>query len=100
MPQDARQHVLPDRLHLGPGRELDERRAALAVHGGAAHGAQHVAHRGLPMRVEDAGTFEARQVHGLRREAQPFDVWPTHVAAAHGRAGGPDHLDGTGLGIS
>ncbi len=23
--QDARQHVLPDRLHLGPGRELDER---------------------------------------------------------------------------
>ena len=52
----------PDRLHLGAGRELDQRRAAFAVHGGAADGAQHVAHSCLAMRIEDAGPFEARQV--------------------------------------
>ena len=99
MAQDARQHVLPDRLHLGPGRELDDGRAVLAVHGSAADGAQHVAHGGLAVRVEHAGAFQARQVHGIGREAQPLDVWTRHVAAAHGRAGGPDHLDGAGLRI-
>jgi hypothetical protein len=99
MPEDAGQHVLPDRLHLRPGRELDERRAALAVDGGAADGPQHVAHRGLSMRVQHACPFEAGQVHCLGREAEPLDVLPGHVAAAHGRAGGPNHLDRAGFRI-
>ena len=47
MAQDARQHVLPDGLNLGPRRELDEGGAALAVDSGAAHRAEHIAHGGL-----------------------------------------------------
>ena len=99
MAQDARQNVLPDRLNLRSGRELDERRAPLAVHGGVSDGTQHIPDGGLAMCVKHAGALEARQVHGFWREAELLDILSNHVAAAHGRAGGPDHLDGAGLGI-
>ena len=47
MAQDAGEHVLPDRLDLGPGRELQDRSALAAIDAGIAHRAEHVAHRGL-----------------------------------------------------
>jgi len=94
MAQDPGQHVLPERFHLWPGREPDQRRAALAINGCGLHVAEHIAHGRLSMRIEYAGSLQARQVHRLGRKAEAFDIRTSHVAAAHGGAGGPDHLDG------
>jgi hypothetical protein len=94
VPQDPGQNVLPERFHLGPGREADQGCAALTVNAGRLHAAKHIADGGLAMRIQHAGPLQPRQVHCLRIEAEAFNIRASHVTAAHRCASGPDHLDG------
>ena len=62
MAQDARQDILPERFHLGAGRELDEGGAPLAVDGG------------VDTAALDSRSMAAKAVPGLYFVGEAVDV--------------------------